>query len=71
MTDIAIRVESLSKSYLVGHNASKGERYTALRDVIARNVRDLARKTRDMIHGRPIIQGEEVEEFWARVSPHC
>ena len=61
----AIKVENLSKSYLVGHNAAKAERYTALRDVIARNARDLARKTRDMIHGRPIIQGDEVEEFWA------
>lgn len=61
----AIKVENLSKSYLVGHNAAKPERYTALRDVIARNARDLARKTRNMIHGRPIIQGDEVEEFWA------
>jgi lipopolysaccharide transport system ATP-binding protein len=61
----AIKVENLSKSYLVGHNAAQGERYTALRDVIARNVRDLARKTRDMIHGRPIVQGDSVEEFWA------
>jgi lipopolysaccharide transport system ATP-binding protein len=61
----AIKVENLSKSYLVGHNVAKTERYTALRDVIARNARDLARKTRDMIHGRPIIQGDEVEEFWA------
>jgi lipopolysaccharide transport system ATP-binding protein len=61
----AIKVENLSKSYLVGHNAAQGERYTALRDVIARNARDLARKTRDMIHGRAIIQGDEVEEFWA------
>ncbi|AUB83884.1 hypothetical protein THSYN_25025 [Candidatus Thiodictyon syntrophicum] len=61
----AIKVENLSKSYLVGHNAAQGERYTALRDVIARNARDLARKTRDMIHGRPIIQGDSVEEFWA------
>lgn len=61
----AITVENLSKSYLVGHNAARTERYTALRDVIARNARDLARKTRDMIHGRPIIQGDEVEEFWA------
>lgn len=61
----AIKVENLSKSYLVGHNRAQAERYTALRDVIARNARDLARKTRDMIHGRPIIQGDEVEEFWA------
>ena len=61
----AIKVEGLGKSYLVGHNAARAERYTALRDVVARNVRDLTRKTRDMIHGRPIIQGDEVEEFWA------
>lgn len=65
MSNIAIKVEGLSKSYLVGHNRAQTERYTALRDVIARNARDLARKTRDMIAGRPIVQGDEVEEFWA------
>ena len=47
MSEIAIKVEHLSKSYLVGHNAAQAERYTALRDVIARNARNLARKTRD------------------------
>jgi lipopolysaccharide transport system ATP-binding protein len=61
----AIKVENLSKSYLVGHNAARTGGYTALRDVIASNARDLARKTRDMIAGRPIIQGDSVEEFWA------
>ncbi len=29
----AIKVEHLSKSYLVGHNAAQDERYTVLRDV--------------------------------------
>jgi hypothetical protein len=33
----AMSVENLSKSSLVGHNAAKGERYTALCDVLARN----------------------------------
>ncbi|MBK8640419.1 MAG: ABC transporter ATP-binding protein [Chromatiaceae bacterium] len=65
MSDTAIIVENLGKSYLVGHQAAQAERYTALRDVVARNVRTLARKTRDMLHGRPIVQGDEVEEFWA------
>jgi lipopolysaccharide transport system ATP-binding protein len=65
MSDTAIIVENLGKSYLVGHQAAQAERYTALRDVVARNVRILARKTRDMLHGRPIVQGDEVEEFWA------
>jgi len=65
MSNIAIKVENLGKSYLVGHNAAQAERYTALRDVIARNAKGLARKTRDMLTGRPIVQGDEVEEFWA------
>ena len=26
---------------------------------------NLVRKTRDMISGRPIVQGDEIEEFWA------
>ena len=65
MTNITVKVGNLSKSYLVGHNSAEAERYTALRDVLARNVRSLARKTRDMIHGRAVIAGDEVEEFWA------
>jgi lipopolysaccharide transport system ATP-binding protein len=65
MSDIAIKVENLSKSYMVGHKAQPRERYTALRDVIVQNAKSLARKTRDMIEGRPIIQGDDVEEFWA------
>jgi lipopolysaccharide transport system ATP-binding protein len=65
MSDIAIKVENLGKSYLIGHNAAQPERYMALRDVITRNARNLARKTRDMLAGRAIVQGDEVEEFWA------
>ena len=47
MTTI-IEVENLSKRYLVGHQADTGSRYVALRDVIARGVRDFVRKTLDM-----------------------
>lgn len=61
----AIKVENLGKSYLVGHNTEQSERYSALRDVIACNAKNFVRKTRDMITGRPIVQGDEVEEFWA------
>ena len=62
---ISIKVENLSKSYVVGHNTAQGEKYTALRDVVSRNAKILARKTRDMLTGRQIVQGDEVEEFWA------
>jgi lipopolysaccharide transport system ATP-binding protein len=64
MSDIVITADRLSKRYLLGHQARRGQD-TALRDVIAREVRNLRRKTLDLIHGRPIVQGDEVEEFWA------
>src|SRR6516165_3043221 len=64
-SDSIIKVENLSKRYLVGHQADTSSRYVALRDVIARGARDFVRKTADMVHGRQVVQGDEVEEFWA------
>jgi lipopolysaccharide transport system ATP-binding protein len=65
MSDIIIAVENLSKRYLVGHQSAQRERYTALRDVISREARNFVRKAADFVHGRQIVQGDEVEEFWA------
>jgi lipopolysaccharide transport system ATP-binding protein len=65
MSDIVIAAENLSKRYLVGHQSTKRERYTALRDVLAREASNFARKGRDFFRGRQIVQGDEVEEFWA------
>ena len=65
MPEFAISVEGLSKRYLVGHQIARVERYTALRDVIARSAINLGRKTINMVRGRPIVEGDEVEEFWA------
>src|SRR5262249_25557162 len=39
--------------------------YTALRDVIGREVRSFARKAADFFQGRQVVQGDEIEEFWA------
>ncbi|WP_428826922.1 ABC transporter ATP-binding protein [Azonexus sp. IMCC34842] len=65
MTTIAISVEGLSKRYLLGHQNTRVERYTVLRDVIAHSAINLGRKTIDMLRGRPIVEGDQVEEFWA------
>ena len=67
MSDVIITVENLSKKYLVGHQTGGGGnyRYTALRDIVGREVRNLARKTIDIVRGRQIVQGDDVEEFWA------
>ncbi len=60
-----ISIENLSKRYLVGHQSAERERYTALRDVIARKFKSVLRNGRDMMLGRQMIQGDEIEEFWA------
>jgi lipopolysaccharide transport system ATP-binding protein len=65
MSDIIIAVQNLSKRYLVGHRSAERERYTALRDVIGREARNFARKAVDFVSGRQIVQGDEIEEFWA------
>ena len=67
MPEPIITVEDLSKSYLLGHRTGPQghSRYTALRDVIGREARNFARKTVDVLRGRQVLQGDEVEEFWA------
>ena len=64
MSDVVIRAESLGKKYTIGHQSSQ-ERYYALRDVMARNLKGLWQNARDLWSGKEVIQGDEVEEFWA------
>ena len=65
MSDVVISVENLSKRYLIGHRTAQRERYTALRDIIGREARNFTRKAVDLVRGRQIVQGDEVEELWA------
>jgi homopolymeric O-antigen transport system ATP-binding protein len=65
MSETIITVENLSKRYLIGHRAAQREHYVALRDVLSREARNFTRKAIDLVRGRQIIQGDEVEEFWA------
>jgi hypothetical protein len=64
MSDKVISVDNLSKRYLVGHQLTQLKRYT-LRDAITWEARNFARKAADFLRGRQIVQGDEVEEFWA------
>jgi lipopolysaccharide transport system ATP-binding protein len=64
MSDAVITVENLSKRYLLGHRS--GERgHNTFREVITREARNFARKAVDVLKGRQVVQGDEVEEFWA------
>jgi len=64
MSDVVIKVENLGKKYTIGHQAENG-RYVALRDVLVHNAKSLLNKTKDLISGKPIIQGDTIEEVWA------
>ena len=65
MSDTAISVEDLSKCYLIGHQSVQRADYKALRDIIGCEARDFVRKAADLVRGRQIIQGDEVEELLA------
>ena len=64
MSDTVIKAESLGKKYVIGHQAENG-RYVALRDVLMHNVRSMWHKTKDLVHGDAIVQGDSHEEVWA------
>ena len=66
MSDIAIIAENLSKSYLVGHQSAQREKlHFAARRPRPRGVATLRARRIDLFQGRQIVQGDEVEEFWA------
>ena len=64
VSDVVIKAEGLGKTYTTGHQAENG-RYVALRDVLMQNARTFWRTTADLLRGKPIIQGNDLEEVWA------
>ena len=64
MSDIVIKAENLGKKYVIGHQA-ENDRYMTLRDVMMQNARNCWNKTKNLVNGTPIIQGDTMEEVWA------
>jgi lipopolysaccharide transport system ATP-binding protein len=64
MSDIVIKAENLGKKYVIGHQAENG-RYVSFREVLIHNTRTIWNKTKDLAKGKPIIQGDTLEEVWA------
>jgi lipopolysaccharide transport system ATP-binding protein len=64
MSDIVIKAENLGKRYTIGHQTGKGDE-TTFREALIRNARNLWNKTRDLAQGKPVIQGDTLEEVWA------
>lgn len=65
MTKAIIKAENLGKHYLVGHKSGKADQYIALRDVISQRFKSIARNAVDVLRGRQVVEGDELEQFWA------
>jgi homopolymeric O-antigen transport system ATP-binding protein len=63
MPNNVISVENLSKKYLLGHH--QYPQHTTFREMLSREAKNFVRKAFDLAQGREIIQGDEIEEFWA------
>lgn len=63
MTRFAISAENLGKKYIIGHKTE--EKYSTLRDLAVRQSKNAVRSALDLMRGRPLIVGDEHEEFWA------
>jgi lipopolysaccharide transport system ATP-binding protein len=61
--NIVIKVENLSKKYVIGHQ--KQESYTALRDVISNKARGLFKKVFNPLSYQLPASGSSTEDFWA------
>ncbi|WP_422035481.1 ABC transporter ATP-binding protein [Reyranella sp.] len=62
MSDVVIRAEKLGKKFIIGH---KREYSAILGEALVRSARSLVRRGADMLRGRAVIEGDEIEEFWA------
>jgi lipopolysaccharide transport system ATP-binding protein len=63
--EVVIKVENLSKSYLIGHALGNGRGHESFREALERHVRRIARAALDLSRARQIVPGSEIEEFWA------
>ncbi len=60
---IAIKVEHLSKSYIISHKIQSG--HANLRDVIAEKIKGAIDTSKKIVSNCPVLKNQHKEEFWA------
>jgi ABC-type polysaccharide/polyol phosphate transport system ATPase subunit len=63
MSNIAIKVEGLGKKYIIGHQGKGG--YKTFREQIGDGFKTVFSKTKKMLSGQIVVEGDEMEDFWA------
>ena len=63
MSETVIKVEGLGKKYIIGHQGKAG--YKTFREQIGTGIKGVLSKTKQMLSGQQVVEGDEAEEFWA------
>lgn len=63
MSETVIKAEGLGKKYIIGHQG-KGA-YKTFREQMVQGVKTVFSKTGKLFSGQQVVEGDEMEEFWA------
>jgi len=63
MAQIVIKAEDVGKKYIIGHLGTKG--YKTFREQMIQHAHNFYSRTKQLVSGKEIMEGNEVEEFWA------
>jgi lipopolysaccharide transport system ATP-binding protein len=63
MSETVIKAENLGKKYIIGHKGSAG--YKTFREQMLQHAHNFYSRTKKMFSGQQVLDGDEVEEFWA------
>lgn len=63
MAESVITVEDLGKKYIIGHQGARG--YKTFREQMLQHFHNFYSRTKKLVSGEEILEGDEMEEFWA------
>ncbi len=63
MAEIVIKSENLGKKYVIGHQRKGG--YKTFREQMLQHMHNFYFRTKKMLSGQQVLEGDEMEEFWA------
>ena len=63
MSELVIKAENLGKKYIIGHKGR--ETYLTFRDQVIHHLSNFYSRSKRMLSGKQMVEGNEIEEFWA------
>ena len=63
MSQPVIKAEGLGKKYIIGHKGTRG--YKTFREQMLQHATNLYSRTKKLVSGQEILEGDELEDFWA------